>query len=172
MCEWIIFAKDQWMEELAPEVIAIRIATDPKFEAKYNARYKKGDYIECRDNGYWSGVNGKGFDVKSFELVCEPTMSLEDGQEYCRSHDQIENEGEENEERITLKRRKYNIDRSSITFESALTPSGRKQAILDRKNFEDITLNKEVNKTLTVQKVFEAEQLIINKRINIDGRSS
>jgi hypothetical protein len=56
MAEFLIYNRDHWMDSLTPEQIAEHKKRDENFQAKYDARYQRGDIVEVRENGAYSGT--------------------------------------------------------------------------------------------------------------------
>jgi hypothetical protein len=71
---------------------------------KYNARYQRGDVVEVRPDGYWTGPTAPGYDKGVFLLVTVPGLSFKDAKHYG---DALEEDGK------IHKRRKYSF--SNVT---------------------------------------------------------
>ena len=54
--ELLIYNTDHWFDLESSERKA-----ELNKDGKYDSRYKKGDIIEVREDGYWTGKNGKGY---------------------------------------------------------------------------------------------------------------
>jgi hypothetical protein len=155
MCEFLVYKKSHWMDALDQAEVDRRIAEDPRFEQKYNSRYQPGDYIEIREDGYWSDPEtGKGYHKDAFELVMRPGVPVETLKHLVEPHYEILNEGRENEQRNILKRRKYKIDTSIVSSKEVV--DGRTKITLStEKEFEDLSYDKAEEKTLTDIKPME-----------------
>jgi len=126
MADLLIFDKANYMDSWTPEELAKRIKDDPGVEAKYKRRYQKGDIIERRIDGYWSGVKGKKFDNHAF---CVINVS---------DNDMIDSDRPLYDNQIILKKRKYNINIANLTFTN-------KKAMSTYANL-NITTKEELNK--------------------------
>lgn len=73
--ECLVRKIDTWMDHATLERIE-ELRENKKWEARYLARERKGDVIEERPDGYWSGPKGKGFRPDVFELVCCPGVGV------------------------------------------------------------------------------------------------
>lgn len=72
MAEYLIYNTEQWMGKLTPEQLIEYRAKYPDFQRKYDARYKNGDVVEVRPDGYWTSPLAKGFNKKVFKIVSVP----------------------------------------------------------------------------------------------------
>lgn len=93
-----------------------------RFQAKYDARYQRGDVIEVRPDGYWTGLKAPGYDESVFLLVIVSGLKFEDASKYGKSLyqqfpisvlNEETGEFEEEWERRAIKKRKYNF--SNVT---------------------------------------------------------
>jgi hypothetical protein len=66
--EFLIYDKVHWMDKMAPERYAELIKTE-HFAEKFLARYQRGDVVEVRPGGFWTGPKAKGFNVEAFRVV-------------------------------------------------------------------------------------------------------
>jgi len=80
----------------------------PEIEQKYNARIQRGDVIEVRPDGYWTGPNALPFKKEKLCVVSVPFVSYEQAMQYM--------DGEYTEDIMTKKRR-YNVDTIQLTFD-------------------------------------------------------
>jgi len=116
VAEFLIFAKNHWMDALTPQEVADRAAESYKFQRKYASRYQRGDIVEVRENGYWIG--GKGFNRDAFVVVQVSDMTVEAAKDYTKawyrdiSFERITNDTENHiyEYRVTLNRTRTDID--------------------------------------------------------------
>ena len=72
MAEYLIYNKDHYMESYTEDEVYDKELKDPKFKDNYDARLKFGDIIEVREDGYWTGPNGKGYNKNVFIVICHP----------------------------------------------------------------------------------------------------
>jgi len=107
MADLLIFDKANYMDAWTSEELAKRIKDDPEVEAKYKRRYQKGDIIERRENGYWSGAKGRNFDKSAFCVVNVPDDDMIGADRPL--YDNLDN-------RVILKKRKYKINITNLTF--------------------------------------------------------
>lgn len=85
MAEFLIYNKDHWCDALTEKQIKEYVKKYPKFMDKYNARIQRGDVIEVRPDGYWTGPKAPGYDKSVFLLVTKPGLSLEDAKQYQKA---------------------------------------------------------------------------------------
>lgn len=78
MTELLIYNKVHWMDELTEEQIATHKAKEANWDKKFAARYQKGDIIEVRPDGFWTGERAVGFNKKAFRVIAIPEMSEKD----------------------------------------------------------------------------------------------
>jgi len=107
MAEFLVFNKAHWMDSLTVTEIEEYSKTDPGFQVKYDARYQKGDIVEERPDGYWTGKEAKGYNKESFAVVTRPGLT---------NVDYLTEPHLENEE--VLKVRKYSLDVDNITLDN------------------------------------------------------
>ena len=104
MAELLLYNKLHWYDELDDKA---RVEIDKKYPGKFNSRYKKGDIVEVRPDGYFTkhGFNKKAFavvlmpDVKDVEYLADPQ---EDGD-------------------ILVSRRRYQSDTSKLSIDTTAT---------------------------------------------------
>jgi len=77
MAELLIYDKDHWMDSLTEEQIAKLVSENKEFQSKYDERYQRGDVIEVRPDGYWTGEKAKGFNRNAFRVISVPNISRE-----------------------------------------------------------------------------------------------
>jgi len=80
----------------------------PEIEQKYNARIQKGDIIEVRPDGYWTGPNALPFKTEKLCVVSVPFVSYEKAIQYM--------DGEYTYDIMTKKRR-YSVDHTQLNFD-------------------------------------------------------
>ena len=118
MADLLIFDKEHYMDSWTPVELANRIKDDPTIEEKYNRRYQKGDVIEVRPDGYWSGIKGRNFDKNCFCVVSIPDKELSEIKFLDEPLFKISTDPEAQPE--ILKKKKYNIDTNSIVFNNKI----------------------------------------------------
>jgi len=68
MAELLIFNRKHWMDDWDEKQLAEYVQKYPKFMFKYNVRQQKGDVVDVKDDGHWTGP-GRGYDKESFDVV-------------------------------------------------------------------------------------------------------
>lgn len=113
MCEFLVYAKVQWMEEVPQEV---KDKWDDKMWDKYNRRLVKGNPIVVKPDGWkW----GKEERPPIFVVVKVPDMTVEEGVKYLESAvDYTKEPDVETKEYPMLYRKKWKFDVNDV--ESAL----------------------------------------------------
>lgn len=118
MAEFLIYNKEHWMDALNQEQIDEYVKKYPKFMDNYNARQQKGDVIEVRPDGYWTGPKAPGYDENVFLLVSVPRLKFEDAEKYGEPLyqqfpvsvlNEETSEFEEEWKEKLIKKRKYNF---------------------------------------------------------------
>lgn len=132
MAEYLVYNKVHWMDKLALAEVEIQISLDPDFAMKYLRRYQKGDVIEVRPDGYWTGAELREFDKDTFLVISKPG---EIDYKYLLSHKEISKESGES---VILKRRRYNINIDNISVsihnKSFLTDQQLTEVTVDKSN--------------------------------------
>lgn len=82
MAEFLIYNKEHWMDALTQEQLDGYVQKYPKFMDKYNARNQRGDVVEVRPDGYWTGSKAPGYDKSVFLLVTVPGLKFDDAKKY------------------------------------------------------------------------------------------
>ena len=54
--ELLIYNKDHWMDALTPQQLIEYNKKYPSFQAKYDARYQRGDIVEVREDGFYTST--------------------------------------------------------------------------------------------------------------------
>ena len=133
MAEFIIYNKTHWMDKLTPEQLKQNQLKYSNWDLKYVARYQKGDIVEVRPDGFFTGPKAHGFDKKDFRLVVvkglKPDVSL------MKPISKVElvlpltydKKGNATTKETILKRRKFAL---SITGEEKVTNMTKKQLTL------------------------------------------
>lgn len=75
MAELLIYNTDHWMDKM-PEADFQRLSKDTDWLKKYLARNRRGDVIEVRPDGYWTGPKAKGFDWNTFRVISIPGVDF------------------------------------------------------------------------------------------------
>ncbi len=83
MAEFLIYNKDHWMDSLSTAEIIERVKDNEHFQAKYNARYQRGDIVEVQPDGHWT--NRGTWSEHAFVLVVIWGMSKEETQKYMEA---------------------------------------------------------------------------------------
>lgn len=74
--EFLIFDKPHWMDNLTAEKIS-ELSVNPDWLYKYNARYQKGDIVEVRLDGFWTGPTARGFNKEAFRVISVPGVKVD-----------------------------------------------------------------------------------------------
>ena len=83
MAEFLIYAKDHWMDALTDKEIAAYVKKYPKFMAKYNSRIQRGDPVEWRPDGYWTGKGGKKYRKDVFAVIVIKGITDQQAKQMC-----------------------------------------------------------------------------------------
>ena len=72
--ELILYNKLHWLDELeiSDPVAFAALMLQPGMRDKYNARYQRGDIVEVKEDGFFTGVNARGFNRNEMTLVKYP----------------------------------------------------------------------------------------------------
>ena len=114
------------MDVLTQEQLDGYVKKYPKFTDKYNSHTQRGDVIEVRPDGYWTGPKAPGYDKSVFLLVTVSGLSFKDAKKYgepLRMEFPVsvlnEETGEFEDEWVSrvIKSRKYNF--SNVTNKQA-----------------------------------------------------
>jgi hypothetical protein len=81
MAEFLVLAKNKWMDALTQQEIDDRATQSDHFLDKYYARERRGDIIQVRENGYWIGRMGWGF--PKFVVIQVTNLNMEQGAKYA-----------------------------------------------------------------------------------------
>lgn len=73
MAEFLIYDKEHWMDKMTAERYA-ELIKRPHFAEKYLSRYQRGDIVEVRPDGFWTGANARGFNEDAFRVVSVPGL--------------------------------------------------------------------------------------------------
>lgn len=76
MAEFLVFDKDNWMDRLTSERWT-EMSQRTHWSEKYAARYQKGDIVEVRPDGFWTGPKARGFNQAAFKVVSIPGLAPE-----------------------------------------------------------------------------------------------
>lgn len=77
MAEFLIYNKNHWMDALSKEQIEEYIKRYPNFQAKYDARYQRGDIVEVRKDGFYTSTLKGDLSRWSFRVVCVPGLPVD-----------------------------------------------------------------------------------------------
>jgi len=105
--EFLIYNQAHWMDALKENDITEYIKKYPDFQYQYDMRYQKGDIVEVRLDGYWTGEKAKGYNRKAFALV---VCSLQEDSFYL-------GESEYNTEKKAIKKRRYSLDIEGLALD-------------------------------------------------------
>ena len=95
--EMLIYNTDHWFDrETKPRQNELNV------DGKFDGRQKKGDVIEVREDGYWTGPQAKGYNKNVFAVITMVDEIID------RAYD--EDNGKD--------KFKYNIDIDSITLDA------------------------------------------------------
>ncbi len=81
MAEMLVQNFNNWLERLTPIDLSSYISRYPKtFQAKYDARSKKGDIVEIQEDGFWTVV-GRGWDKEHYDLLVVPGLGKKEARD-------------------------------------------------------------------------------------------
>ena len=122
MAEFLIYDKDHWMDKLnAADIEQMRARFPKTWDYKYLARYHRGDIIEVRPDGFWTGPNARGFDQEAFKVVSIPGLAPDP--DYMASKLDVKMVVWPGEESGKLHRQETILRRRKFRF--AITPPGK-----------------------------------------------
>lgn len=107
MAEYLIYNTQHWMDKQA---ITIDVNNTVLLN-KYNARNIKGDIIEVRPDGYWTGTKAKGFNKDVFCVICD-TEKFDDVKDY--QNPIVDKDG------IIKKKASCKVDIDTFTFKNSI----------------------------------------------------
>lgn len=70
MAELLIYNTTHWMDLLKEDRWKELESACPSWAERYARRSVRGDVIEVRPDGYWTGGKAKGYDRSVFRVVC------------------------------------------------------------------------------------------------------
>ncbi len=98
------------MDALSVAEVAQREQDKPGFQAKYDARYQRGDIVEVRPDGFWTDGKRKGFGAPDFALIVIPGVSVVDAQGLMKPLEDNTDQGKP----LLLKKRQYKVDMAQV----------------------------------------------------------
>lgn len=101
--ELLIYDKEHWMDKLSPTEVS---KLTPHDKVGYDARYQKGDVVEIRPDGFWTGPTARGFNQDAFRVIALPGVSVKSVEKYTETQTDPTIDGEAF---ILKKKRRYNI---------------------------------------------------------------
>ncbi|GAG18651.1 unnamed protein product [marine sediment metagenome] len=120
MAEFLIYDKDHWMDKLNQAEYDKQMK-HPHFAEKFLSRYQRGDIIEVRPDGFWTGSKAKGFNREVFRIISVP--GLKPDKMYMEAIEAGT---------VTLKRRRFSI--STGATQKATTVSSINDLSITDKN--------------------------------------
>ena len=99
--EFLIYDQAHWMDKLTSEDVTAYCEKYPNFQVKYDTRYQRGDVVEVRPDGFWTGQKARGFNQDAFRVVVVGGLSEKDAKHYIESTE--------------TKKRRYSISTGSGT---------------------------------------------------------
>ncbi len=114
MAEFLVYNKEHWMDKLTQAEVDTYAAAQPDFQAQYDSRYRKGDIVEVREDGYWTDGKRAGFGSHAFALIIVPNLSLEEAQKYTDA----DFDETDIDDPIRLKRRKHQVDMTKVSLDT------------------------------------------------------
>jgi len=139
--ELLIFNKEHWMDKLTEEEIKEYEKKYPNFREKYERRYRKGDIIEVREDGYF---DKHGFNKKAFAVLKIPNVKP-DNRLMSTHEDRTDPENP-----VLLKKRKYQVNNDylvnkiSYVAKEGIESDISKIPVYDKERESTITLDKVV----------------------------
>ena len=74
MAEILIYNKTHWFDLETPER-----QSELNIDGKFDSRYIEGDFIEIREDGFWTDpIIGKGYNKDSFDLLVVDDATVEE----------------------------------------------------------------------------------------------
>lgn len=120
--EALILIYEWTAEEKYADIIAYRRANVPGYEQKYQARYRIGDVIEVRPDGYWSDpVTGKGYRQDRFRLIRCPGVAVMTSM----------TQPLDDEENNTVRKKRYRINTAGLVGDT-VTPQQLASRLVDK----------------------------------------
>lgn len=80
--EFLIYNKDHWMTKLTLDEMKIYREKYKDWDERVAGQYQKGDIIEVRPDGFWTGLKVRGFNKKAFRVLSVPGLSIKTAQKY------------------------------------------------------------------------------------------
>lgn len=75
--EFLIYDKDHWMDALTPTQLKEYVAKYENFQAKYDARYQRGDIVEVREDGFYTSTLKGDLSKWAFRVVVVPGLKAD-----------------------------------------------------------------------------------------------
>jgi hypothetical protein len=118
MAEFLIYDTVHWSDKLT-DAQRNKLGNDNEmWSRRYKARLRKGDIIEVRPDGYYTGARGKGFNRKVFRVLSVPGLPAD--QDYMAAQTGLIIDLNENRE---LKaKRKWAIDLTGTDKIKVMSP--------------------------------------------------
>ena len=69
MSEFLIYNTDHWMSKLTSAEIAEYTKGNEHFPEEVAGQYVRGDVIEVRPDGFWTGTKARGFNKNAFRVI-------------------------------------------------------------------------------------------------------
>jgi hypothetical protein len=76
MAEFLIYDKNHWMDTLNASEMEEMRQKYSNWDQKYLARYQRGDIVEVRPDGFWTGPTARGFNQEAFRVVSIPGLAV------------------------------------------------------------------------------------------------
>ena len=77
MAEFLIYNKDHWMNKLTSEEMAKYRARYAGWDEKVAGQYQRGDVVEVRPDGFWTGPKASGFNKAAFRVISVPNLKVD-----------------------------------------------------------------------------------------------
>ena len=78
MAEYLTYNMTHWMDKLTPEQLKQNQMKYSYWDEKYNARYQKGDIVEARPDGFFTGPKAHGWDHNAFRLIIVKGLKVDE----------------------------------------------------------------------------------------------
>lgn len=107
--ELLIYNKIHYLDTLTEKEVTALIANGGTTKDKYDARHKKGDIVEVRPDGYWTGLHARGFDKEAFSVLSVPGVNHAENKHLMNPYIEREENADRHIVERIVRRRKYQV---------------------------------------------------------------